>query len=105
MAFKLGVEPCSEYLEIELAAAAHKLVTDFCPLQPGQQVLITADTSSDLRVVRSVAGAVQTVGAVPSVAWYPTLPEPMLDPPRPVSQAAAAADVWFDFAIAYQLYS
>ena len=105
MVFKLGVEPRSEYLEIELAAAAHKLVTDFRPLKPGQQVLISADTSSDLRVVRAVAGATQAVGAVPSVAWYPTLPEPMLDPPRPVSQAAIAADVWLDFAVAYQLYS
>ncbi len=105
MVSKLGVEPRSEYLEIELAAAAYKLVTDFRPLKPGQQVLISADTSSDLRVARSVAGAAQAVGAVPSVAWYPTLPEPMLDLPRPVSQAAIAADVWLDFSVAYQLYS
>ncbi len=105
MVFKLGVEPRSEYLQIELAAAAHKLVTDFRPLRPGQQVLISADTASDLRVVHAVAGAVQTVGASPTVVWYPTLPEPMMEPPLPVSQAAAAADVWLDFAVAYQLYS
>jgi len=105
MTFKLGVEPRSEYLEIELAAAAHKLVTELRPLQAGQQVLITADTSSDLRVVRAIAGAVQVRGAVPTVAWYPTLPDPMMDPPRPVSQAVVAAEVWFDFAVAYQLYS
>jgi leucyl aminopeptidase (aminopeptidase T) len=105
MVFKSGIEPRTEHLEIELVAAAHKLVTDFRPLQPNQQVLITADTSSDMRVVRAVADEVHAVGAVPCVAWYPTLPEPMSDPPRPVSQAAAAADVWIDFSVAYQLYS
>jgi leucyl aminopeptidase (aminopeptidase T) len=103
--FKLGVEPRSEYLQIELSAAAHKLVSDFRPLKPGQQVLISADTASDLRVVNAVAGAALAVGASPTVVWYPNQPEPMMEPPRPVSQAAAASDVWFDFAVAYQLYS
>jgi leucyl aminopeptidase (aminopeptidase T) len=42
---------------------------------------------------------------VPTVLWYPTLPEPMQAPPAPVAQAATAADVWLDFAVAYQLYS
>ena len=29
----------------------------------------------------------------------------MSEPPRPLAQAALGADVWFDFAVAYQLYS
>jgi len=105
MVFKLGVEPRSEYLQIELAAAAYKLVSDFRPLRPGQQVLVSGDTASDLRVVNAVAGAVQAVGASPTVVWYPTQPEPMMAPPPPLAQAVLAADVWFDFAVAYQLYS
>lgn len=102
---KLGVESRPEYLEIELAAAAHKLVTDFRPVQAGQQVLITADTSSDLRVARAVSGAVQAVGGVPALVWYPTLPGPMQQPPATVAAAAAVADIWFDFSVSYQLYS
>jgi leucyl aminopeptidase (aminopeptidase T) len=101
----LGTESTQEYYALELVQAAHKLVSEVRPIQPGQQVLISADTASDLRVVRATAGAVQAVGAVPTVVWYPTLMEPMLPPPKPVAQAAASAEVWIDFAVAYQLYS
>lgn len=105
MSLALGTETAGDYLAIELVQAAHKLVSVMRPVQPGQQVLITADTASDWRVVRATAGAVQAVGGVPTVVWYPTAPEPMLPPPRPVASAAASAEVWFDFAVAYQLYS
>jgi leucyl aminopeptidase (aminopeptidase T) len=100
-----GIEPSADYYALELVYAAHKLVTEVRPIKPGQQVLITADTAADLRVVRATAGAVLAVGGMPTVVWYPTLPAPMAEPPKPVSQAAAAAQVWIDFAVAYQLYS
>jgi len=29
----------------------------------------------------------------------------MVEPPRPLARAVLGADVWFDFAVAYQLYS
>jgi leucyl aminopeptidase (aminopeptidase T) len=90
---------------MELARAAHKLVTEMRPVKPGQQVLITADTAADTRVVEATAGAVHAVGGVPTVVRYPTLPEPMQEPPRPVTQAVLGADTWFDFSVAYQLYS
>ncbi len=105
MEFTLGTEPRTEYYEIELAHAAHKLVTEVRPVQPGQQVLISADTASDARVVRATAGAVYSVGGVPTVIWYPTLPAPMQEPPAPLGKAVTGADVWIDFAVAYQLYS
>jgi len=105
MEFALGTEPRDEYYELELALAAHKLVTEVRPVKPGQQVLITADTAVDARVVRATAGAVYTVGGVPTVLWYPTLPVPMQEPPAPVAKAVLGADVWIDFAVAYQLYS
>ncbi len=103
--FALGTEPRDEYYTIELARAAHKLVTEVRPVAPDQQVLITADTASDVRVVRATAQAVYAVGGVPSVVWYPTLPAPMQEPPLPVARAATGAGVWIDFAVAYQLYS
>lgn len=105
MEFALGTEPRSEYYQLELAHAAHKLVTEVRPVRPGQQVLITADTASDMRVVRATAAAVHTVGATPCVIWYATLPEPMQPPPAPVVKAVTGAGVWIDFAVAYQLYS
>ncbi len=105
MEFTLGTEPRNEYYELELTHAAHKLATEVRPIKPGQQVLITADTASDARVVRATAGAVYTVGGVPAVIWYHTLPAPMQEPPVPVVKAVTGADVWIDFAVAYQLYS
>jgi leucyl aminopeptidase (aminopeptidase T) len=102
---ELGSEPRDEYYALELAQAAHRLVTEVRPIRPGQQVLLSADSASDLRVVRAAAGAVYTVGGVPTVIWYPTLPAPMQEPPAPLAKAASAAEVWIDFAVAYQLYS
>ncbi len=105
MVFKLGSEPLAAFYNIELTRAAHKLVTEMRPIKPGQQVLISGDTASDLRVMQAVAGAVYAVGGVPTLVWYPTAPEPMLPPPAPLQKAVTAAQVWIDFAIAYQLYS
>jgi len=103
--FNYGTEPGEGYLAFELAQAALKLVSQMRPVQLGQQVLITADSAADGRVARATAEAVQAVGGVPSLVFYPTQAEPMQAPPLPVAGAAAAAQVWFDFAIAYQLYS
>lgn len=103
--FSLGTEPRDDYYDIELAHAAHKLVTEVRPIEPGRQVLITVDTAGDLRAARATAGAVYAVGGVPTVMRYHTLPAPMQPAPSPVYGAAGRADVWFDFAVAYQLYT
>jgi leucyl aminopeptidase (aminopeptidase T) len=101
----IGNEPRDDYYTFELTAAALKLVTVVRPVGPGQQVLISVDSAGDMRAARATAGAVQAVGGVPTLVSYPTLPEPMSEPPRPLAQAALGADVWIDFAVAYQLYS
>jgi leucyl aminopeptidase (aminopeptidase T) len=101
----LGNESRDDYLAFELTAAALKLVTEVRPVGRGQQVLVSVDSAGDMRAARATAGAVQAVGGVPTLVSYPTLPEPMSQPPRPLAQAALGADVWFDFAVAYQLYS
>lgn len=104
MVFKLGTEPLDEYYYLELNKAAHKLVTELRPAA-GKQVLITADSSSDMRVARATAAAVYAVGGVPTLINYHTLDEPMVEPPKPVLGASQHAEIWYNFAVAYQLYS
>jgi leucyl aminopeptidase (aminopeptidase T) len=101
----MGTESREEYQRLELAAAARKLVEVAMPVVPGEQVVITADTSSDERVVWATAQAAYAIGATPSVIWYETLPNPCMDPPPPVALALKVADVWIEFAAAYTLYS
>jgi len=105
MELSIGNEPRDDYYTFELTAAALKLVTEVRPINRGEHVLITVDSAGDMRAARATAGAVQAVGGVPTLVSYPTLPEPMREPPRPLAQAALGADVWIDFAVAYQLYS
>lgn len=105
MELATGNEPRDDYFTFELTAAALKLVTEVRPVGRGQQVLISVDSAGDMRAARATAGAVHAVGGVPTLISYPTLPEPMSEPPRPLAQAALGADVWIDFAVAYQLYS
>ena len=101
----IGNESRDDYLGLELTAAALKLVTEVRPVRPGDQVLVSVDSAGDLRAARATAAAVQAVGGVPTLVVYPTLPEPMGEPPRPLANAALGADTWVDFAVAYQLYS
>jgi len=105
MELSYGTEPRSEFYSFELAAAAHKLVTEMRPVRPGQQVAITVDTLSDLRAVEATARAVYAVGGIPSVFRYPANPQPCLDPPAPVAAGLPRSDIWIDFAVAYHLYS
>lgn len=105
MEFALGTETLREYLSFELAGSARKLVSDVMLAKPGEHVAITADTSSDARVVDATAQAAYAAGAVPSVLWYQTVLGSGVEPPRPVAAAIAEADVWIEYAVGYALYS
>jgi len=98
MELAIGTEPRREYLSFELARAARKAVEEVMPVKPGENVVITAVTSSDERVVEATAQAVYAVGAHPIVIWYETQGAGDLGrPPAPVAAALEAADVWFEF--------
>jgi leucyl aminopeptidase (aminopeptidase T) len=101
---QMGGSARESYLSFELVHAAHKLVTEVRPVQPGQQVLISADTASDARVVQATAQAVYAVGGIPTVVWHTKLPTTMLAPPEPLGRAVRGADIWFDYAVAYLQY-
>jgi leucyl aminopeptidase (aminopeptidase T) len=105
MELALGTETRSEYYGFEVIKATRKIVEEIFPIQPGESVVITADTGSDARVVQATAQSVYAVGAHPVVIWLERQPEPCLEPPAPVAQAVKAANAWIDYAVAYLLYS
>jgi len=105
MELALGTEPRQEYYAFELAKGAKKLVADIMLVKPGEEVVITADTASDWRVVQAVAQATFVADANPVVVWYKTQPNAQMEPPPAVAHAVAVADVWIELAVAYILYT
>ena len=104
MQLALGTEPRSEYMAFELGQAAVKLVRDVFPIKAGENVVVTADTTTDARVVNATAQAVYAVGAHPVVIHYEALPNVAMMPPAPVAAALKAADAWIEYAPAYLLH-
>jgi leucyl aminopeptidase (aminopeptidase T) len=99
------VESRREYLALEAALGARKLIEEIMLVKPGENVVLTADTSTDARVVDATAQAAYAAGATPTVLWYQTRPSSAMEPPAPVAGAVAAADVWIEFALAYIMHS
>ena len=99
------VETQDTYYDLEMAMAADKLVNEVLAVQAGQTVLFTADTKSDMRVVHACAKAVFVTGGIPIVLHYYTLPDPQMNPPKPVADAVASADIWVEFAVSYIMYT
>ena len=98
MEYPIGVEMSNTYLSFEVTNAALKLVRDFMLVKEGENVVITADTSADFRVVEAVAGAAYSVGANPVIIHYPTSGKAYEEPIRPVADAVEHADVWIELA-------
>jgi len=97
-------------LGFELFSAALKLVRDVLHVERGEEVLITADTSSDMSVVEATAAAARAVGAKPLVLVNATPPGvgKAADPPLPLRSLIGAlknADVWIEYNKAWLLYS
>ena len=87
-------ETRDEYLALELAEAAAVFTRDVLRLAPGQQVLITSDGRSDMRVVHAVARAVTAGGGVALMLHHGATATAGRRPPPVVAAAAKAADVW-----------
>jgi len=97
----LGTETRDEYLGFELAKGARKLIEEIALVKKDEVVVITADTSSDLRVVVETAKAAYAAGAVPTVILYHTNPTAVMEPPKPVAGAIRESDVWIEYAVSY----
>jgi len=99
MDIAIGTEVRDEYLSWELEAGARKLVENIMLTREGEDVVISADTSSDMRVVQATARAVYAAGAMPIVVIHPTLEHAFIEAPAPVAGAVEKADVWIEFAV------
>ena len=62
MEYPIGIEMSKDYLSYEVSKAAYKLVHDVMLVQPGENVVITGDTSTDKRVLEALMSAAYTVG-------------------------------------------
>ena len=97
-------------LDFELMKAAYKLVRDVLKISPGEEVVITADTSSDWRVVEATARAVSVVGGKPVIVLHETpigvgkAADPYL-PVKILSAVLTSADVWIEYNRNWLLYS
>lgn len=105
MELNLGTEPRDEYLSFELMKGALKLVRDVMLIKENENVVITGDTSSDSRVIKAVAQAAYSIGAIPTVIEYATAANACMEPAAPIAAAVAKADVWIEFTYAYIMHS
>ncbi|WP_028660239.1 hypothetical protein [Nocardioides insulae] len=99
------IESRSEYLAFEAFVGARKLIEEIMCVQKGENVLITADTSSDMRVAELLGGAAKAVGAHPVIVRYETRWQSAIEPPAPVAGAALGADVWIELQLGYIMHS
>jgi hypothetical protein len=58
----------------DVAAAAALVVRDYMAVRAGEDVLITADTGTDLALAEALMSAVTQAGARPSLLTIPRLP-------------------------------
>jgi 2,5-dihydroxypyridine 5,6-dioxygenase len=96
--------------EYELGKASKILVEELLKLKPGENIIITADTESDPRVVHTTASAAFAVDAKPMVIWTASgtgigkVNDPLI-PSKTLTAALKEADVWVEFNNNAILYS
>jgi len=98
------------YNELELAKAATILTKELFGLKAGETFVITADTESDSRVVKTTASAAFTLDAKPMVLWLaaPTSVGKAADqfwPSAALTAVLKEADAWVEFNGKNILYS
>ncbi len=96
MEYPIGIEMTKDYLSFEVSKAAYKLVKDVMLVKEGENVVITADSSSDRRVAEALANAAYIAGGNPLILYYPTTGKSYAQPVAPIAKAVAVADVWLE---------
>lgn len=98
-----------QFMDMELAEAAYKLMHDQAQIKKGESVLVTTDSVADFRVAEEIAKMADALGAKVMLAWHSTpkgygaLTMPYL--PDPLIACADQADVWVECNDQWLLYS
>ena len=94
---------------LELGKAGYVIAHQMCNIKDGESVLITADSSTDMKPVLDVAKAAEAAGGKVMIAYHSTprgygkVADP--DLPRSLQAAIPEADVWIEFNKQWLLYS
>lgn len=99
------IESHASYLDIEANLGAKKLIEEIMLVKKGENVVITADTASDMRVVDQTAAAVHAAGGNPVIIRYVTSSTSAVEPPAPIAAAVKEADVWIEYQLGYIMHS
>lgn len=98
------------YRTLELISSAYKLVKDVLKILKDEEVVITADTASDMSVVESIAEAARLINAKPLVAWFESSPQvgkasDKFNPINSLKGLLQNGDVWIELNKSWLLYS
>ena len=89
----------------ELARAANVMIGDYLAIKADDQVVITADTSTDMGAVEAILNATEGAGAKSAVVLIPQLPfqGSLADPyiPETFASAVKSCDAWIDLCFPY----
>lgn len=95
---------------LELISSAHKLVNEVLKIKENEEVIITADTASDLNVVKAIAEATKLANGKPIVVWYESPPyvgkaADKYIPLNSLKGILQNGDVWIELNKSWLLYS
>lgn len=98
------------YLDFELLQSAYKLVKDVLRGQPGDEVVITIDTSGDWNVAQATAEALSIIGAKPIIVLHQTpvgvgIVADKYLPTKTLTALLREADIWIEYNRNWLLYS
>jgi hypothetical protein len=82
-----SLEPTKHWYWIEMGRVGRKLVTEYFPIEPGEQVVVTTDTTGDWRAIEELVKAIYAQGATPTLVVHPSTGAATADPPPPVVAA------------------
>jgi 2,5-dihydroxypyridine 5,6-dioxygenase len=92
-------------LQLAGSRGADVLVRDHFCIQPGETVVVTADTATDSSAIDAIMRAAHAAGARPMLLMVPQLPYQgkLADPyvPDALGKSVESCDVWFDMTFPY----
>ncbi|MGC9182777.1 aminopeptidase [Caldisphaera sp.] len=100
----------SNNLDLEVFESSYKLLNDILHVKEGEEVVITADTRSDMKVVDAIAKTTKILKAKPLVVWFESPPQvghaaEKYLPINSLTSLMKEPDVWIELNKSWLLYS